>query len=113
MDLTYSVSITRYMLLGPGAGKPREIVSANAKKLPTDERIDVKMEAEMIFDIDDESGTYEVRSKILSDLEAPNLFGFIPTVWRAPCFVVECEKATITYDKYDASYRCSMYQNHY
>lgn len=102
MDLTYTVSITRYMLLGPGSGKPKEIVSATPKKLPSDDRIDVTMEAEMIFDVDDGSGgTSEVRSKILSELATPPLFGFIPQIWNQPMFVAECENATITYTKYE------------
>lgn len=105
MDLTYSLSVTRYMILGPGAGKPREIVSANAKKLPADDRIDIKMEAEMIFDVDDgNGGTSEVRSKILSNFDIPNLFGLIPRIWEQPVFVAECEKATITYNNFIGPY---------
>lgn len=100
MDLTYTLSITRYMLLGPGAGKPREIVSATPDKLPADDRIDVRMEAEMLFDVDDgKGGTSEVKSKILCDLAIPNLFGYIPKFWNQPVFVAECESATITYNK--------------
>ncbi|KAF8425891.1 NAD binding oxidoreductase [Tirmania nivea] len=105
MDLTYVVSITRYMVLGAGAGKPKEIVSANAKKLPSDERIDTRMEAELIFDIDDGQGrTGEVRSRIVADIERGRLFGLIPRVWEQALFVAECEKATVTYNNFIAPY---------
>ncbi|RPB23238.1 NAD binding oxidoreductase [Terfezia boudieri ATCC MYA-4762] len=105
MDLTYVVSITRYMVLGAGAGKPKEIVSANAKKLPSDERIDTRMEAEMIFDVDDgQGGMGEVRSKIVADLERDRLFGFIPRIWEQALFIAECEKATVTYNNFIAPY---------
>jgi len=104
MDLTYVVSITRYMVLGAGAGKPKEIVSASAKKLPSDERIDTRMEAELIFDVDDGLGEMgEVRSRIVADMERERLFGFIPRLWEQALFIAECEGATVTYNKYELS----------
>lgn len=106
MDLTYAVSITRYMLLGPGTGKPKEILSANPTKLPSDDRIDVKMEAEMIFDVDDgNGGTNEVRSTILSELYTPFHLGLLTQPWGQSIFVADCESATITYNKYETLFR--------
>ncbi|KAF8469058.1 hypothetical protein BDZ91DRAFT_721645 [Kalaharituber pfeilii] len=110
MDLAYTVSITRYMVLGLGAGKPSRIVSVNVKKLGKDERIDTKTEAEMEFDIDGQGqtdgeeggdrGRYTVKSKIVSDLEVPKLWGFIPKLWELPVFVAETERAVITYNNF-------------
>jgi len=102
MDLAYVVSITRYMVLGAGTGKPKEIVSASATKLPSDERIDTRMEAEMTFDLDDgQGGMGEVRSKIVADIQRDRLFGFFPRVWEQALFIAECEKATATLNKYE------------
>lgn len=101
MDLGYTVSVTRYMVLGPGEGKPMQIVSATAKKLPSDDRIDVLMDAEMLFEVDDgNGGKHEVKSTICSDLAIPKLWGLIPVFWKQPLFIAETEKATITYNKY-------------
>lgn len=104
VDLAYVISITRYMVLGAGAGKPKEIVSASVKKLPSDERIDTRMEAEMIFDVDDgQGGMEEVRSRFVADIQRERLFGILPRVWEQALFVAECEKATVTYNQYDLS----------
>ncbi|KAI8980055.1 NAD binding oxidoreductase [Trametes punicea] len=88
MDMTYVISSTRYYV---NAGTPREVVEAKARPTQNDPRVDEAMEATLRFDL----GGRMVESKIYSDMDRANLFGFIPRIWETPSIEIETEHAVI------------------
>ncbi|KZO97109.1 NAD binding oxidoreductase [Calocera viscosa TUFC12733] len=90
MDMTYVVSATRYYL---SAGTPSSVVSAKARPYKTDPRVDSCMEAELTYDL--EQGP--VKSKIVADMDRPNLAFVVPRVWELPSIEIETERAVFYY----------------
>jgi len=90
MDMTYVISSTRYYL---SAGLPSKVISAKARPLATDKRVDSCMEAELSYDLPQGS----VKSKIVADMDRPNLAGVIPRMWELPSIEIETELATFYY----------------
>ncbi|KAL1940282.1 hypothetical protein VTO73DRAFT_9234 [Trametes versicolor] len=88
MDMTYVVSATRYFL---GAGAPREVVAAQARRTREDPRVDEAMHATLRYDV----GGRMVEGGIYSDMDRANLFGIVPRAWEMPSIEIETEHATI------------------
>jgi len=90
MDMTYVISATRYFL---SAGVPSSVVSAQARPLKEDKRVDSAMEAELTYDLPQGS----VKSKIIADMDRPNLARVVPRIWELPSIEIETERATFYY----------------
>ncbi|CAI4214123.1 unnamed protein product [Parascedosporium putredinis] len=90
MDMTYTVSATRFFL---GAGTPSSIEFAKARTLKDDSRIDEAMEAGMMFET--EGGP--VQSTIKTDMNQAFVGHVVPKVWQLPSIRIELEHATIYY----------------
>ncbi|KAF9781053.1 hypothetical protein IL306_014290 [Fusarium sp. DS 682] len=92
MDMTYTVSATRYIL---GADTPVNVEFAKARPLKEDGRVDEAMEARLQFETD--GGL--VQSDIKTDMNQPYAGRLIPKVWELPSIRIELEHATIYYYK--------------
>ncbi|EJT98785.1 NAD binding Rossmann fold oxidoreductase [Dacryopinax primogenitus] len=88
MDQAYAISATRYFL---SAGAPSSVVSAEARLSKSDPRVDSCMEAELEFDLPQG----KVKSKIVADMDRPNLAFLVPRLWEQPSIEIETERATL------------------
>ncbi|KAL5610920.1 hypothetical protein FOBRF1_007037 [Fusarium oxysporum] len=90
MDMTYTVSATRYIL---GAETPVNVEFAKARPLKGDGRVDEAMEARLQFETD--GGL--VQSDIKTDMNQPFAGRLVPKVWELPSIRIDLEHATIYY----------------
>ncbi|KAI9155502.1 oxidoreductase [Paramyrothecium foliicola] len=90
MDMTYTISATRYFL---DADIPMEVEWARARQAPEDSRVDEAMEARMRF----ETRHGVVSSEILTDMNQAFKGSVIPKVWELPSIRIDLEHATIYY----------------
>lgn len=88
MDMTYVISSTRYFL---DADVPKEVVSAKARPMKEDKRVDAAMDAMLKFEVG--STGRVVDSRVWTDMARPNVGLIIPRVWEMPSIEIETEKA--------------------
>jgi predicted dehydrogenase len=93
MDMTYVVSATRYFL---DAGASNEVISAKARPMKKDKRVDESIEATLNF----RSHGKAVTADIFTDMNLGNIGHIIPHLADTPSIKIELEKATIYYYKY-------------
>jgi len=92
MDMTYTVSATRFFLDGTN---PETIEYAETRPLKNDSRVDDAMDVRMELKTD--RGV--VQSGIHTDMDQPFLGHVIPKVWELPSIQIELDHATIYYYK--------------
>jgi predicted dehydrogenase len=93
MDMTYTVSATRFFL---DAGEPETIEYAKARTLKKDSRVDEAMNARVTF----KTGSGRVvSSEIYTDMNQGFVGHVIPKVWEMPSIRIELEHAIIYYYK--------------
>lgn len=93
MDMTYVVSSTRYFL---GAGAPEEVISAKARPMKKDKRVDESIEATLNF----KSHGKIVKADLFTDMNLGHIGHIIPHLADLPSIKIELEKATIYYYKH-------------
>jgi len=90
MDMTYVVSSTRYFL---DAGAPEEVVSAHARPMKKDKRVDESIEATLNF----KSHGKIVKADLFTDMNLGYVAHVVPRMLDYPSIKIELEKATIFY----------------
>ncbi|KAA8898768.1 NAD binding oxidoreductase [Sphaerosporella brunnea] len=90
MDMSYTISSTRYFLHMP---RLEAVNSAAAVPAPHDSRVDAAMNAELTFK--SELAPNPVKASIYTDMDRANSYVLIPRVWELPSIQIECENATI------------------